>query len=184
MQVVPTEFGTTKHPLFCLGFRKSTVAAAPSSAAGRGGLFGRWFSRGRANSSDTHALLPLRGHTHLPAASVAASAASPASAKVSTAERAAAKLLQSVSDVETVSADIAGRQGVEIQGLTKVFHGVDGTKTAVDNLTLKLYEGQVTCLLGHNGKVYIFMHGQQMCINVAVCCHEFAAHALCLCRSS
>ncbi|XP_071508675.1 phospholipid-transporting ATPase ABCA3-like [Diadema antillarum] len=37
--------------------------------------------------------------------------------------------------------------GVQIRGLTKTF----GTKTAVDKLTLSMYEGQITALLGHNG---------------------------------
>eukprot|EP00794_Sanderia_malayensis_P008046 gene8046-8908_t len=39
--------------------------------------------------------------------------------------------------------------GVNIQNLVKIFKR--GNKRAVDGLSLKLYEGQVTSLLGHNG---------------------------------
>ncbi|XP_067006390.2 phospholipid-transporting ATPase ABCA3 isoform X2 [Anabrus simplex] len=38
--------------------------------------------------------------------------------------------------------------GIEIKNLTKVF---DKTKKAVNNLSLNMFEGQITVLLGHNG---------------------------------
>lgn len=42
--------------------------------------------------------------------------------------------------------------GIRIQNLRKVFKAeTGGTKTAVDDLTLNMYEGQITALLGHNG---------------------------------
>ena len=37
--------------------------------------------------------------------------------------------------------------GVELKGLTKVFT----TRVAVNNLNFKMYQNQVTSLLGHNG---------------------------------
>lgn len=37
--------------------------------------------------------------------------------------------------------------GVEFKGLTKIFN----TKVAVNNLNFKMYQNQVTALLGHNG---------------------------------
>ena len=42
--------------------------------------------------------------------------------------------------------------GVEISGLSKVF----GEKIAVNNLNMKMYEGQVMSLLGHNGAGWTF----------------------------
>lgn len=43
------------------------------------------------------------------------------------------------------------RPGVEIRNLRKVFHVHGQDKVAVDDLSLSLYEDQVTVLLGHNG---------------------------------
>lgn len=39
------------------------------------------------------------------------------------------------------------RAGIEIRNLTKVF----GNKAAVNNVSMNLYDGQITVLLGHNG---------------------------------
>lgn len=41
--------------------------------------------------------------------------------------------------------------GVSMEGLRREFDTAAGTKVAVRNLTLKMYEGQITALLGHNG---------------------------------
>ncbi|XP_065191574.1 phospholipid-transporting ATPase ABCA3-like [Sycon ciliatum] len=41
--------------------------------------------------------------------------------------------------------------GIRIDNLQKVFRGLQGTKVAVDGLTLNMVEGQITSLLGHNG---------------------------------
>ncbi|GMF24988.1 unnamed protein product [Phytophthora fragariaefolia] len=46
--------------------------------------------------------------------------------------------------------EISGR-AVIIAGLRKEFSVPGGKKVAVHGLDLKLYEGQITCLLGHNG---------------------------------
>lgn len=52
---------------------------------------------------------------------------------------------------EPVPADMASRLRVELRGLTKVFDTKDGPKTAVKNLSLDLYESQITAVLAHNG---------------------------------
>lgn len=53
--------------------------------------------------------------------------------------------------VESVSSALreqaANGKGIEIRNLNKVF----GEKTAVDDLKMNLYSGQITALLGHNG---------------------------------
>ncbi|KAL4693465.1 hypothetical protein H8957_002629 [Semnopithecus entellus] len=41
--------------------------------------------------------------------------------------------------------------GIQIKHLCKVFQGHNTTKVAVNDLSLNLYEGQITVLLGHNG---------------------------------
>jgi len=41
--------------------------------------------------------------------------------------------------------------GVGIRDLRKVFKGSTGSEVAVDGLTLNMYKGQITALLGHNG---------------------------------
>ncbi|KAL4144394.1 hypothetical protein PRNP1_013527 [Phytophthora ramorum] len=57
--------------------------------------------------------------------------------------------------VEAVGLDLKEQEkngrAVVIAGLRKEFSVPGGTKIAVDGLRLKLYEGQITCLLGHNG---------------------------------
>jgi ATP-binding cassette subfamily A (ABC1) protein 3 len=41
--------------------------------------------------------------------------------------------------------------GVRINGITKYFKQLGMTKKAVNNLSLNIYDGQITVLLGHNG---------------------------------
>jgi ATP-binding cassette subfamily A (ABC1) protein 3 len=43
--------------------------------------------------------------------------------------------------------------GIKIQNLYKVFHSLGGfnKKVAVDGLSLDIYGGEITALLGHNG---------------------------------
>lgn len=41
--------------------------------------------------------------------------------------------------------------GIDIENLRKVYHGVMGEKIAVNDISLRMYEGQITVLLGHNG---------------------------------
>lgn len=42
---------------------------------------------------------------------------------------------------------------VSIEGLYKVFDTPVGPKIAVNDLNVTMYEGQIFCLLGHNGNV-------------------------------
>ncbi|CAC5380658.1 ABCA3 [Mytilus coruscus] len=43
------------------------------------------------------------------------------------------------------------RPGIQIRNLKKVFKTNGSMKTAVEGMTLNIYEGQITALLGHNG---------------------------------
>ncbi|XP_052071542.1 cholesterol transporter ABCA5-like [Mytilus californianus] len=54
-------------------------------------------------------------------------------------------------DVEKVTTDMRQHTGVRILNLTKEFSGKEETVTAVNKLSLEMYTGQITCLLGHNG---------------------------------
>lgn len=138
-KVVPTEFGSTQHPLFCLGFRRS--AATPAAGSSRRGCFGR--GGGDASGRKAASLLtqdgvsestPLAagagasGSTH-PAAAIAGGAVATASTtpgsrqSVSHAAATASSLLSSVADTEAVPTDVAARPGIVLRGLTKVFPG-------------------------------------------------------------
>eukprot|EP00924_Labyrinthula_sp_SR-Ha-C_P016702 maker-scaffold_6-snap-gene-12.1-mRNA-1 protein AED:0.16 eAED:0.16 QI:0/0/0/1/1/1/3/0/2699 len=46
---------------------------------------------------------------------------------------------------------VKNKVGIQIRGLTKRFQTPDGIKTAVDNFSLDVFEGQILVLLGHNG---------------------------------
>jgi ABC-type glutathione transport system ATPase component len=46
---------------------------------------------------------------------------------------------------------IANNNCVDIRGLRKVFSTTSGVKVAVNDLSLTIYSGQITALLGHNG---------------------------------
>lgn len=50
-------------------------------------------------------------------------------------------------DVESVSAETESRLAIEIKGLAKSF----GSKVVLDGVNLKIYEGSIFGLLGHNG---------------------------------
>ncbi|XP_046856235.1 phospholipid-transporting ATPase ABCA3-like [Xenia sp. Carnegie-2017] len=41
--------------------------------------------------------------------------------------------------------------GIDIKNLVKIYDGVTGKKVAVDDVTLKIFEGQITVVFGHNG---------------------------------
>lgn len=60
---------------------------------------------------------------------------------------------------EQVSSDLYQQQVdgkcVSIRNLTKIFKTLDVDRVAVDSLTADFYEGQVTILLGHNGRFYL-----------------------------
>ena len=40
---------------------------------------------------------------------------------------------------------------MQVKGLRKDFDTPDGIKHAVSGVNLSMFEGQITCLLGHNG---------------------------------
>ncbi|XP_053381131.1 cholesterol transporter ABCA5-like [Mercenaria mercenaria] len=54
-------------------------------------------------------------------------------------------------NIEKVSDEMKDKIAVSIDRLTKVFATSDGKVNAVDGLSLDIYEGQITALLGHNG---------------------------------
>lgn len=53
-------------------------------------------------------------------------------------------------DIEAVHPDMHGNEAISIRQLRKVFHGKDDV-VAVDGVSMDIYEGQITALLGHNG---------------------------------
>ncbi|EDO32070.1 predicted protein, partial [Nematostella vectensis] len=53
-------------------------------------------------------------------------------------------------DVEPVAQEMHGREAISIHNLKKVFPGKKPT-VAVDGISMDIYEGQITALLGHNG---------------------------------
>ncbi len=61
--------------------------------------------------------------------------------------------------IENESIYSSKKIGIKITNLFKVFKQLGQKKRAVDNLSLNIYEGQITVLLGHNGagKRYIYM---------------------------
>ena len=57
--------------------------------------------------------------------------------------------------LEEVGDDLRSKEAnhrcLKVRGLYKRFDTPDGVKTAVNNLNLTMYEGEIFCLLGHNG---------------------------------
>ena len=53
-------------------------------------------------------------------------------------------------DADQLAKEAAGR-AVVLQGMRKEFDTPDGLKVALDGVSMALHEGQITCLLGHNG---------------------------------
>jgi len=53
--------------------------------------------------------------------------------------------------IENESIYSSKKIGIQIMNLFKVFKQLGQKKRAVDNLSLNIYEGQITVLLGHNG---------------------------------
>eukprot|EP00106_Octopus_bimaculoides_P004174 XP_014771616.1 PREDICTED: ABC transporter A family member 1-like [Octopus bimaculoides] len=54
-------------------------------------------------------------------------------------------------NVERVPQEFDSKVGIRIMRLFKSFKTTKETITAVDNISLNLYEDEITCLLGHNG---------------------------------
>ncbi|XP_038064701.1 ATP-binding cassette sub-family A member 5-like [Patiria miniata] len=61
--------------------------------------------------------------------------------------------MHSQADVEPVSSEMRASAGIRIRNLSKTFHrgGKEQDVFAVREMSLDVYEGQITCLLGHNG---------------------------------
>ncbi|RYY32655.1 hypothetical protein EON62_05095 [archaeon] len=158
---MPTEFGTSAHPLFCCGVRRKIEDAPPKPRRKTWPCARRQpneeensvrqrFLDDTADAAARHADAAVTVHN--PTASYGATLSSDAAAAAQQASTtAAAALLTATADVESVSPAVAALPGVHIRGLHKVFYGNDGARAAVDNLSIDMYDGQVTCLLGHNG---------------------------------
>ncbi|XP_074639186.1 cholesterol transporter ABCA5-like isoform X3 [Acropora palmata] len=54
-------------------------------------------------------------------------------------------------DIEAVHGDMERNKAISIHCLRKVFHGKQQDTVAVDGVSMYIYEGQITALLGHNG---------------------------------
>ncbi|XP_015768993.1 PREDICTED: ATP-binding cassette sub-family A member 5-like isoform X2 [Acropora digitifera] len=54
-------------------------------------------------------------------------------------------------DIEAVHGDMERNKAISIHCLRKVFHGKEQDTVAVDGVSMYIYEGQITALLGHNG---------------------------------
>ncbi|XP_037078455.1 phospholipid-transporting ATPase ABCA1-like [Pollicipes pollicipes] len=54
-------------------------------------------------------------------------------------------------DVEPVSAEVKSKLALRVLALRKEFHTKSETVVAVDDLSLDMYEDQITAILGHNG---------------------------------
>ncbi|XP_077406752.1 cholesterol transporter ABCA5 [Vanacampus margaritifer] len=52
---------------------------------------------------------------------------------------------------EPVSPEFRGREAIRITNISKVYHDKDNNVEALRGLTLDIYEGQITALLGHSG---------------------------------
>ncbi|KAJ7372623.1 ATP-binding cassette sub- A member 5 [Desmophyllum pertusum] len=61
-----------------------------------------------------------------------------------------ARVQEASDDVEAMPADMHGNEAISIHKLRKVFHGKEEV-VAVDGVSMDIYEGHVTALLGHNG---------------------------------
>ncbi|KAJ7372633.1 ATP-binding cassette sub- A member 5 [Desmophyllum pertusum] len=61
-----------------------------------------------------------------------------------------ARVQEASDDIETMPADMHGNEAISIHKLRKVFHGKEEV-VAVDGVSMDIYEGHVTALLGHNG---------------------------------
>ncbi|XP_064639589.1 cholesterol transporter ABCA5-like isoform X2 [Lineus longissimus] len=53
--------------------------------------------------------------------------------------------------VEEVPPELVGKETLRLFGITKSFLKGEETVTAVKDMSLDIYNGQITCLLGHNG---------------------------------
>lgn len=59
-------------------------------------------------------------------------------------------------DVEEVSAELKSKGVIRISSIVKVFGSGKKKTTAVNGISLTIYENQITAILGHNGGIYSF----------------------------
>jgi ATP-binding cassette subfamily A (ABC1) protein 3 len=61
--------------------------------------------------------------------------------------------MESISGIESQNFETEPQTkiSIKIKNLRKTFGGYDGEEVAVDNVSLNIYFGQITVLLGHNG---------------------------------
>lgn len=155
-QVVPSECGTTAHPLFCCGFRRGVRTDARTQVVALRGS-------GGANAATARTPLYLRlmpclrrrGTRVTRGGGRAGDVSTPAPTKDGTVSAPASLTLNPIGAaplLEAVPEDVASRGGVHLHGLTKAFLRGRTPRLAVDDVSMSFYEGQVTCLLGHNGE--------------------------------
>jgi ABC-type multidrug transport system fused ATPase/permease subunit len=133
-KVLPRQFGAPLHPLFCLRCKACSGGAARSRA--------RWWRwpwcgcKRRASSSGAAAVFGEEEHQALARAGSGGGGGATAAA-----------LQERSGNFEAVPAEVASKGGVQLVGLSKRY----GDKWALSGVSLSLYEGQITCYLGHNG---------------------------------
>jgi hypothetical protein len=126
-KVAPSEFGVTQHVLFLCGRRKANLNSRPRKCC----------SWNTIDTAQTKSLLPIADR-------------SPCAPQTTNDTNG---ILPAETVTEHVSDEVRRMPGVHIVGLSKAFPAGGGRiRRAVDNLHLDFHEGQVTCLLGHNGK--------------------------------
>ncbi|XP_078349015.1 cholesterol transporter ABCA5-like isoform X2 [Oculina patagonica] len=70
--------------------------------------------------------------------------------KKAPARQMSARVQEASDDIEAMPADMHGSEVISIHKLRKVFHGKEDV-VAVNGVSMDIYEGHVTALLGHNG---------------------------------
>jgi ABC-type multidrug transport system ATPase subunit len=162
-QVAKSEFGVSRHPLFCLGFRRATDTTAGQRLVQQartndvGAIIDRYAKkRGKvatALSSLRHKIAGCRrGKTAGATTGVELSAPTVPTPPSAAPQPHSDGGRVAETDFEPFTPDVSSRSGVHIRNLCKVFPSFDsrGPQLAVDGLTLSMYENTVTVLLGHN----------------------------------
>ena len=136
-RVVPVEYGTSEHPLFCLGGRWASSKPPPrASALCTAEAVAGAAPSSRAAAAEAEAVGSMGAPTAQALARAAASAVLAASAQAPL--------------VEAQAQASEGEAALVICDLCKVYDGGAQVR-ALDGLTVDIHQGQVTVLLGHNG---------------------------------
>jgi ATP-binding cassette subfamily A (ABC1) protein 3 len=110
-EILPTEYGTRKHPLFIFDYR-FWIGGVLCASPGRG--------KEKPSEAEMESLLETRNDSET-----------------------------DDGGIERLDSSDKGKISVFVLGMRKRYS--DG-KLAVKNLSLTMLEGQITCLLGHNGE--------------------------------